>query len=122
MGERPRLAYDGRALDCLIRFLPSQRSIRAPTGTNLLEAARLAGLLLADDGCGGWGTCSRCVVRIVEGGEGVAAESEGEKEAKRSNGIEQDLRLACFISLEQDLTVTILGWEADRSAAPLFGA
>jgi hypothetical protein len=43
-------------------------------------------------------------------GEGVAAESEGEKEAKRSNGIEQDLRLACFISLDQDLTVTTPCW------------
>ena len=105
MGARPRLAYAGCTLDCLIRFLPSQRSIRVPAGTNLLEAARRAGLLL-DGGCGGWGTCSHCVVRIVEGGEGVAAESEGEKVAKRSLGIEQDLRLGCFISLEQDLTVT----------------
>jgi ferredoxin len=92
-------------MDCLIRFLPSQHSIRVPAGTSLLEAARQAGLSMAD-GCGGWGTCNRCVVRIVEGGEGVAAETEGENLAKRSNGIEQDLRLACFISLKQDLTVT----------------
>jgi ferredoxin len=105
------------ALDCLIRFLPSQRSIRVPAGTNLPEAARQAGLLLAD-GCGGWGTCSRCVVRIVEGGEGVAAESEGEKEAKRINDVEQGLRLACFISLDRDLTVTTPHWEVDRSGVP----
>ena len=108
MGERSRRAYAGRAVDCLIRFLPSQRSIRVPAGTNLLEAARQAGLPMAD-GCGGWGTCSCCVVRIVAGGEGVAVESEGEKAAKRSNGIEQDLRMGCFISLEQDLTVTTCG-------------
>jgi adenylate cyclase len=95
---------DSRASDCLIRFLPSQRSIRVPAGTSLLEAARRAGLLLAG-GCCGWGTCSHCVVRIVEGGEGVAPESEGEKVAERSLGIKQDLRLGCFISLKQDLTV-----------------
>ena len=106
MGERFRLAYAGRALDCLVRFLPSQRSVRVPAGTSLLAAAQQAGLLL-DEGCGGWGTCSTCAVRIVEGSAGVAAESAGEKEAKRSIGIEQGLRLGCFISLEHDLTVTI---------------
>ncbi len=78
-------------------------------GTNLLEAAHLAGVPLAA-GCGGWGTCSRCGVQIIEGGEGVADESEGEKEAKRLNHVAPDLRMACFISLEQDLSVTTPYW------------
>ena len=103
-------------MDCLVRFLSSQRSIRVPAGTNLLEAARLAGLSLAGS-CGGWGSCSRCGVHIIEGGEAVPDESAGEKEAKRLNRIAPDLRMACFISLEQDLSVTTPYWETVEDAA-----
>ena len=103
-------------MDCLVRFLPSQRSIRVPVGTNLLEAARRAGMSLTG-GCGGWGSCSRCGVRIIEGGEALPDESAGEKEARRLNRVAPDLRMACFISLEQDLTVTTPYWGAEGDAA-----
>lgn len=105
----PFLAYACLALKCLARFLPSQRSVRVPAGTRLLEAARLAGMPLANN-CGGWGTCGLCSVRIITGGEAVAEESAGEKEARRLTGIDHDVRLACFISLERDLTVSTPHW------------
>ena len=105
----PLLAYACLALTCLARFLPSRRSVRVPAGTRLLEAARLAGMPLTN-GCGGWGTCGLCGVRIITGGEAVAEESVGEKEARRLTGIDHDMRLACFISLERDLTVSTPHW------------
>jgi hypothetical protein len=40
----------------------------------------------------------------------VPEESAGEKEARRLTGIDHDLRLACFISLERDLTVSTPDW------------
>ena len=111
----PLLAYACLALTCLARFLPSRRSVRVPAGTLLLEAARLAGLPLTN-GCGGWGTCGLCGVRIITGGEAVAEESAGEKEARRLTGIDADVRLACFISLEQDLTVSTPHWAVQVEA------
>ncbi len=75
-----------------------------------MEAAHLAGVPLAS-GCGGWGTCARCGVHIVEASESVQPESAGEREAKRANWIDEDQRLACFLSVEQDLSVTTLYWE-----------
>ena len=59
----------------LIRFLPSERSVRVAPGTSLLEAAREAGLPVAQT-CTGEGICARCGMQIVEGGEDLAAELE----------------------------------------------
>ncbi len=49
-----------------ITFLPSNRSITVPAGTELLDAARRAGVEI-DSPCGGKGTCGKCIVRILEG-------------------------------------------------------
>jgi ferredoxin len=63
-----------------------------------------------ESGCGGWGTCASCGVHIVEASCGVPPESAGEREAKRTSSIDEDQRLACFLSVEQDLSVTTLDW------------
>jgi len=47
-------------------FEPSGQSIEVPPGTELLEAARLAGAEL-EAPCGGKGRCGRCIVRIGSG-------------------------------------------------------
>jgi uncharacterized 2Fe-2S/4Fe-4S cluster protein (DUF4445 family) len=50
----------------LITFQPSYKTIEVPSGTELLTAARLAGVEV-DAPCGGKGTCGKCVVRITAG-------------------------------------------------------
>lgn len=89
--------------------MPSEREIRVPAGTSLLEAARRAGLPVAS-ACGADGICGRCGLDILEGAEGLPAESEQETDIKSANRVDEDLRLACRIRLECDLVVTARYW------------
>ena len=50
----------------LITFQPSGKSIEVPSGADLLEAARRAGVDI-DAPCGGKGTCGKCGVSIISG-------------------------------------------------------
>ena len=56
----------------LITFQPSGKTIAVPSGTELLDAARKAGMEI-DAPCGGKGTCGKCIVRIVSGPMDTAA-------------------------------------------------
>jgi uncharacterized 2Fe-2S/4Fe-4S cluster protein (DUF4445 family) len=47
-------------------FRPSGHGVQVPPGTDLLEAARQAGVEL-EAACGGEGTCGKCAVRVVSG-------------------------------------------------------
>ena len=96
-------------MECVVRFLPSEREIRVPPGTTLLEAARRAGLPVAS-ACGADGICARCGLDILQGGEGLPPESESEARIKNANRIDDGLRLACRIHLECDLVVTAPYW------------
>jgi uncharacterized 2Fe-2S/4Fe-4S cluster protein (DUF4445 family) len=59
-----------------VEFLPARRSAEVPPGTELLEAARRAGIEI-DASCGGQGTCGGCLVRVtggaVDAGESLTA-------------------------------------------------
>ena len=49
-----------------VLFTPSGQSADVPPGTELLDAARAAGVRI-DAACGGKGVCGSCLVRIVAG-------------------------------------------------------
>lgn len=49
-----------------IHFKPSEKTIEVPEGTELLDAARNAGVDI-ESPCGGKGTCGKCIVRIISG-------------------------------------------------------
>jgi ferredoxin len=92
-----------------IRFLPARRTVSVPAGTSLLEAARQAGLPVAQS-CTAQGVCARCGMQIVEGAEALAAESSEETRAKDRNRIDPALRLSCRLVPDHDLTVTAPYW------------
>jgi adenylate cyclase len=92
-----------------VRFSPGGRTLRVPRGTTLLEAARRAGLPIAS-ACGADGLCARCGVRILAGAEGLPPESAAERDAKRRNRIEPELRLACRVAPQTDVEVTASYW------------
>ena len=50
----------------IVTFLPSNKTIEVPIGTELLVAARFAEIQF-DAPCGGKGTCGKCLMRIVSG-------------------------------------------------------
>jgi uncharacterized 2Fe-2S/4Fe-4S cluster protein (DUF4445 family) len=70
-----------------VTFLPQQKVITVPPGTNLLAASALAGVPV-EGNCGGKGACGKCKVRIVEGDrkEPTAAESKGLSADELANG------------------------------------
>lgn len=83
-----------------MKFLPDNVTVSVPAGTDLLQAAALAGLEIKS-GCGGEGVCGRCLVRIREGRARVG---EGNMAPKyRRLGYV----LACRTRVEQDLVVEI---------------
>lgn len=57
-------------MECKVRFLPDDKEVSVEKGTNLKEAANLAGIQLKSS-CGGAGTCGKCKVEL--GGESILA-------------------------------------------------
>jgi adenylate cyclase len=102
------LAYD-RAVEILVRFRPSGRSVRIPRGTTLLEAARRASLPLAS-ACGAEGLCGRCGIRILAGADSLPPESGDEARVKRLNRVDAAERLACRAVPRGDVEVTARYW------------
>lgn len=95
---------------CVIRFLPSGRSIEIAAGEmTLLDATEAVGLPIAS-ACGSEGACARCGLEIVEGAEGLTPESERERRIKERNRIDPEQRLACRVRPEGDLTVRASYW------------
>lgn len=96
-------------MNVLVRFEPSHRTVEVPAGTSLLEAARQGGLPVAS-ACGAEGLCARCGLTILAGGDEVPPESERERDVKRRNRIDASLRLACYVGVVGDMTVTAPNW------------
>jgi uncharacterized 2Fe-2S/4Fe-4S cluster protein (DUF4445 family) len=85
-----------------IVFTPSVKTVEVPRGTQLLEAARQAGVEM-DTPCGGEGSCGRCVVRVDSGD--IDTDSLGilPKEA-----VDEGYVLACrTVVLDSPLTVEV---------------
>jgi uncharacterized 2Fe-2S/4Fe-4S cluster protein (DUF4445 family) len=86
---------------CIITFEPSGLNVQVPVGTNLLEAARKAGVYLSSI-CGGDGCCGKCKLIIDQGQIDsrpgtILTEDE----------IEQNIVLACMTSAVSDITATV---------------
>ena len=84
-----------------ITFLPSNRTVVVAAGTNLIKAARDAGLHI-NASCGGAGVCGKCRV-IVEVGEVGGGRTEKLSPADYALGYRQ----ACVALVQSALTVRI---------------
>jgi ferredoxin len=90
-----------------LRFLPSEITREVAKGTRLVDAVREAGLPIAT-ACGDDLVCAKCGVRILEGR--VARESAVERRAKARNRVPRELRLACALRVQGDLTLSADYW------------
>ncbi|MDP6381170.1 MAG: ASKHA domain-containing protein, partial [Phycisphaerae bacterium] len=86
---------------CNIRFEPSGLKVEVPRGTNLLEAARLAGVYLTSI-CGGDGYCGKCKV-IVDAGEVRSRPTT----LLTQREVRENFCLACQSQVFGDLAVTV---------------
>ncbi len=86
-----------------VTFQPEGRSVSVLSGTKLLDAAARAGIFI-NAPCGGEGTCGKCRVEI----EGFAsAPTEAERRHLNKQQIEDGLRLACQLTVDRDMVVSV---------------
>ncbi|HUV47457.1 MAG TPA: ASKHA domain-containing protein [Actinomycetes bacterium] len=86
-----------------IRFTPSDKEVRVPTGVPIFDAASWNGIAI-DSTCGGHGTCKKCKVQIVEGGVPVQSL---DRRAFSQEQLDEGWRLACVARTATDLVVDV---------------
>ncbi len=84
-----------------VTFLPYEKRIKVPAGTNLLRAANLVGIYLKSV-CGGEGTCGKCEVIVRQGDVKV---TQGLPDAKLPDGGKRVL--ACQSEISRDVVVEV---------------
>jgi adenylate cyclase len=89
-----------------IRY-PGGRIISVAPGFSILEASRSAGIPHVSV-CGGRGRCSTCRVQVLHGVENLPPPGERERMTLASIGAPKDVRLACQLRPDHDLTVVPL--------------
>jgi uncharacterized 2Fe-2S/4Fe-4S cluster protein (DUF4445 family) len=87
-----------------VDFEPAGRRVRVEPGTQLLEAARSAGIGLASV-CGGDGTCGRCRVVVMDGA--LPDPSDADRRALSRTEIAHGERLACRVPVASDIKVHV---------------
>ena len=98
-----RYAFSMNATEVKVTFQPSGRSVYVLPGTQLLEAAGRAGIILKTP-CGGQGTCGKCLVRVADGG--CSAEWIADGPLTRE-AFDEGFRLACQCTVDAELVVEI---------------
>ena len=83
------------------------QTVMARKGQTLLEAIRMAGVRHASV-CGGKGRCTTCRVRVGEGLETLAEPESVEQQALSRIGADANIRLACQLKPNANLSVTPL--------------
>ena len=76
-------------------------------GSSLMDALLQAGVFL-ESPCGGKGSCGKCKVRVLSGGNEIHAT---ELRLLRPNEIADGLRLSCLLTVEGDMEIELLQQE-----------
>jgi uncharacterized 2Fe-2S/4Fe-4S cluster protein (DUF4445 family) len=91
------------AKKCVVGFQPSGLKVEVAAGTNLLQAARKAGIYLSSI-CGGDGYCGKCKVAINEG-----RFETGKTALLTADEVSNNVVLACLTNALSDMVVTVPG-------------
>lgn len=106
VGRMVRLLLERRRGMVSIEY-PNDRTVRAATGLNILEASNLNNIPHASV-CGGRGRCSTCRVRVVSGEDGLSAPSAEELRVLERVGAPPHVRLACQATPSKDISIVPL--------------
>lgn len=82
------------------------------TGASLLDTLKNAGILI-QAGCSGNGTCGRCLVRILSGTANQPTATEHRRLTPEQ--LHQQLRLACQVRLQQDISIRVINTPSSTS-------
>jgi uncharacterized 2Fe-2S/4Fe-4S cluster protein (DUF4445 family) len=86
-----------------LKFLPDGAEFRVPSGTPVFDAASWNGIAI-DSTCGGYGTCKKCKVRVVDGSVPVGSV---DPRAFSPSELDDGWRLACRAMAREDLVVEV---------------
>ncbi|MGC9221439.1 MAG: ASKHA domain-containing protein [Solirubrobacteraceae bacterium] len=86
-----------------LRFEPAGVETRVPSGTPVFDAATWNGVAI-DSTCGGYGTCKKCRVRVLEG---EAPVSSVDPRAFSADELAAGWRLACRLPARSDLVIEV---------------
>lgn len=84
-----------------VTFMPDKVTVDVKKGTNLIEAARDAGIDI-ESPCGGNGTCGKCAVKVISSNFGMHDDLHLTKELRDLGFV-----LACQVKVESDMEVEV---------------
>jgi uncharacterized 2Fe-2S/4Fe-4S cluster protein (DUF4445 family) len=87
-----------------IRFTPSDKEVRVPTGVPVFDAASWNGIAI-DSTCGGHGTCKKCKVQITGGS--IPPVQALDRRAFSQEQLDDGWRLACVARTSGDVVVDV---------------
>ncbi len=93
----------------IVRFEPSGITIDVDPGTLLLDAARSAGLPVAQS-CGGLAICSWCKMQVLEGADNLSPIEPAEARLIARENFKPNERASCQAEVMGDVTVTTTYW------------
>jgi uncharacterized 2Fe-2S/4Fe-4S cluster protein (DUF4445 family) len=102
-GQVERTAAAAGAERVKLRFEPDGTEVRVPGGTPIFDAASWNGIAI-DSTCGGYGTCKKCKVRVVDGEVPVGPV---DLRAFSEDELRDGWRLACRSPATEDLVVDV---------------
>ncbi|MBS1911035.1 MAG: (2Fe-2S)-binding protein [Bacteroidetes bacterium] len=92
-----------------VRFQPAGIALRVAAGTLLLDAAREAGLPVAQS-CGGFAVCSWCRMQVLEGWENLSPIERPEERLIARQQFAPNERASCQAAVFGDVVVTTTYW------------
>lgn len=92
-----------------VRFEPSGLTVVVEPGTLLLDAARQAGLPVAQS-CGGFAICSWCRMQIMSGSANLVPIEPREALLHKREGFRENERASCQTGVMGDVVVTTTYW------------
>jgi len=87
-------------------FQPEGKRIKCSPKTNLLEAAKAAGIDITAV-CGGFGRCGKCRVLIEAGREALDPLTDAERSFLSESDVSMGYRLACQVSVKGNLLIMV---------------
>ena len=93
-----------------------EKSFEVASGTKLVLAVEDAGIDILHR-CGGNARCTTCRVQVLSGELAPMGELERERLAREAE-LGPDIRLACQVRVESDLSVRVLGRASAQGITP----
>lgn len=87
-----------------VTFEPDGKTVKVEKGLTITEAAAVAEISI-NSPCGGEGTCGKC--RVVVDAQNIEPPDESEKKALSEEDLSAGYRLACQVTVTDNMTVTI---------------